>query len=183
MKLLLLLCLGWSVTARAQGTGGTYSAPGMPVHLQHGILIAPVRPPKRIVPITKKGDGVLAASRPINSPVFLRFWHQSEPARSQATRTYYQFQQQHIKYPVTSLRAGIGGTIAARLTILPDGKVVKVTITRHILDEGVASIDAPSSVAETALDAEVMRVVYQMRFEPSTIPADTVTVIQRFVFQ
>ena len=58
-----------------------------------------------------------------------------------------------------------------------------VRIIRRVLDEAATSIDTPSPAAEAALDAEVIRVVSQMRFEPSAILKDTVTVSQRFVFQ
>ncbi|WP_201982121.1 hypothetical protein [Hymenobacter rubidus] len=63
------------------------------------------------------------------------------------------------------------------------GTVGAVRITRRVLDEAAASIDAPSPAAEAALEEEVIRVVSQMRFAPSAIASDTVTVTQGFALQ
>ena len=175
----LLVLKSW-----AQGTGEVYAAPGMPVRMQGSVTVPTPRPARKTAaPTAKNTEAVPLVSPPINSPIFSRFWHQAEPVRSQAGKIYYQFQRQNIKYPVTSLRAGLGGRIAARLTVMPDGRVGRVRIIRCVVDEDVASIDGPSPAAEAALDAEVLRVVSQMRFESSTVSEDTVTVIQRFVFR
>ncbi|MET4073241.1 hypothetical protein [Hymenobacter sp. UYCo722] len=185
MRLLLLaalFCLAWC-SAMGQNGGGIYAAPGMPLHVQRGVPKSP-RPVKKAgVSTAKRKADTANATAPIVSPVFARFWHLAGLQGAQAGQLYYRFQQQNIRYPVTSLRAGVGGTVAARLTVLPDGRVGTVQITRRVYDSAVASIEAPSLAAEAALDAEFIRVVSQLKFEPAAIPADTVTVNQRFVMQ
>ncbi|MDO7852639.1 energy transducer TonB [Hymenobacter convexus] len=178
--------LGGSVglcSVAAQQRDEVYASPGMAVRVP-GVVRAPAPRPgrKTATTVVKKPLPAAPAFLPINSPVFRRFWHLEEPARSQAGRNYYQFQRQNVKYPATSLRAGVGGSVAALLTVLPNGKVGAVRITRRLLD-ATASIDGATPAAEAALDAEVIRVVSQMQFEPAAISADTVTVIQRFVFE
>ena len=63
--------------------------------------------------------------------------------------------------------------------MLANGKVSAVAILRRELDEAALSLNASSPAAEAALEAEVIRVVSQIRFEPGT-GTDTVTVSQRF---
>lgn len=175
MKLLFFVCFCLSLSAKAQGTGEVYAAPGMPVRLQRPM----------VAPVLKRGNTGLATAKindAITSPVFTRFWHQPEPGRTSAAAAYYRFQNQQVRYPSTSLRAGVGGKISARLTVLANGKVSAVAILRRELDEAVPSLNASSPAAEAALEAEVIRVVSQIRFEPGT-GTDTVTVSQRFRFE
>ena len=170
--IVLRFCL--NLFSKAQGTGEVYAAPGMPVRLQ--------RP---IAPVLKRGNTGLATAKindAITSPVFTRFWHQPEPGRTSAAAAYYRFQNQQVRYPSISLRAGVGGKISARLTVLANGKVSAVAILRRELDEAALSLNASSPAAEAALEAEVIRVVSQIRFEPGT-GTDTVTVSQRFRFE
>lgn len=181
---IFLTGIGTLTEAVAQQRGEVYAAPGMPVRIQGPVTAPASRPARKAIPLSvNKAEAMAPAFQPITSPTFPRFWHEAEPVRSQAGRNYYQFQRQNIKYPVTSLRAGVGGSVAALLTVLPNGKVGVVRITRRVLDESATSIEAPTPAAEEALDAEVIRVASQMRFEPSALSEDTVTVIQRFVFQ
>ena len=66
--------------------------------------------------------------------------------------------------------------------MLANGKVGAVAILRRELEEAVPSLNASSPAAEAALEAEVIRVVSQMRFEPG-IGTDTITITQRFRFE
>ena len=85
MKTVLLAALvsaSWAV--QAQGTGEMYAAPDMPVRLQRPI----------IAPVLKRGNTGLATAEindAIASPVFTRFWRQSEPGRISAAAAYYRF--------------------------------------------------------------------------------------------
>ena len=146
----------------------------MPVRLQRPM----------VAPVLKRGNTGLATAKindAITSPVFTRFWHQPEPGRTSAAAAYYRFQNQYVRYPSTSLRAGVGGKISARLTVLANGKVGAVVILRRELDKAAPFLNASSPAAEAALEAEVIRVVSQIRFEPGTgTGTDTVTVSQRF---
>lgn len=181
---LLASCILVGDAAKAQGNGEVYAAPGMPVRVSGSVAEPSRRPvPKAVPDLKPKAAASEPAFAPIISPVFPRFWHQPEPARSQGRHNYYQFQQQHSQYPATSLRAGVGGHVWALLTVRADGTVGGVRITRRVMNEEVPSLEAPSSAAEAALEAEVIRVVSQMRFEPSGTEPDTVTVSQRFEFQ
>ena len=176
MKTVLLAAfVSASRAVQAQGTGEMYAAPGMPVRLQRPI----------IAPVLKRGNTGLATAEindAISSLVFTWFWHQSELGRTSAAAVYYRFQNQQVRYPSISLRAGVGGKISARLTVLANGKVGAVAILCRELDEAALSLNASSPAAEAALEMEVIRVVSQMRFEPG-IDTDTVTVTQRFRFE
>jgi outer membrane biosynthesis protein TonB len=172
MKPLLLLCLGWSIAVRAQGTGGTYSAPGMPLHLQRGTQTVPTR-----------RQPIVTVSRSITSPsssILTRFWHEADTAGLIAAQPFYRFTSSKLKYPANSLRAQVEGKFSARLTIGSDGAVNKVEITRRVMIGEMDPLYAAKGLAE--LDSEITRVMKLARFEPG-VAADTVTVTSVFRIQ
>jgi hypothetical protein len=166
MKTSLLFGALWVAAEAAHGQ--VYAAPGMPVQLHR----------RKPVEETRTRKPVMAT--PITSPIFTRFWHKQQAERAAAAAPYYSFQNQQMKYPVTSLRSGIGGKITARLVVLPDGRVGKVTILRRELDEHAEGYNSATPDAEAALEAEVVRVLSQVRFEPAATAIDTVRVVQSF---
>lgn len=174
MKLPLLFCLGWSFAAQAQG--GAYSAPGMPLHLQHGVPVVPVRPVRKT-----------AAAPPLSSvlkaaPVLPRFWQLTDSARKKASAQLNQFASSQAKYPHNTLHAGIDGIVYVRLTVGSDGTVTQADIIRRTLSAEGGDVTY-SEKGKADLDAEVLRVARALRFQPSVTAADTVTISQRFVMQ
>ncbi|MBJ6109163.1 hypothetical protein JAO73_09085 [Hymenobacter sp. BT523] len=102
-------------------------------------------------------------------PLLPRFWHLADSAeRTDAAEIFQQYLQQFIQYPVLALKAGVGGVIYAMLTVLPDGRVSSISVTRRALTSG-----APPIKAVRALDAELLRVAWQLRFKPMLVRPDS----------
>ncbi|WP_201982123.1 energy transducer TonB [Hymenobacter rubidus] len=102
-------------------------------------------------------------------PLLPRFWQLADSAeRMDATEVFSQYFRHFIQYPALALQAGVGGTLYALLTVLPDGRVGGISITRRDLGAG-----APPVKAVMALDAELQRVAWQLRFKPALPRTDT----------
>jgi len=169
---LLVFGMYWDGAA-AQGRGEVYAAPGMPVHLQRGI---PTVPARRHLVATAAGT----ISKPL-SPVLARFWQLPDSAKLRAVQPLHRFVSSQAKYPAATLRAQVEGRIYARLTVLADGTVSQVAITRRDFLSEPDPLTAAKGIAD--LDAEVTRVMKLVRFEPSGAASDTVTVTSMFRMQ
>ncbi|TPG63554.1 energy transducer TonB [Hymenobacter nivis] len=150
--LVLLFCYGFS--AKAQGTGEIYAAPGMAVHLQS---------PKPPVPVKKKEPPLLA--------VLPRFWYNtdsiaSKTAQEQLLRTI----QSQAKYPFIAEKDGVEGIIFVRVVIAPDGQPIKMNVIRR------STTANNQNGAVEALDAESIRAISTMKFEPKIGATDTITI-------
>ncbi|MFD2717711.1 energy transducer TonB [Hymenobacter monticola] len=120
-------------------------------------------PPRRIKPNA-------APAAPVGTlPLLPRFWQLADSAeRADAAEVFNQYLQQFIAYPALALQAGVGGAIYALLTVLPDGRVGGISITRRELSAG-----SPPIKAVLALDAELQRVAWQLQFKPALPRADS----------
>ncbi len=95
-----------------------------------------------------------------------------------------QFFASHLKYPATTINAGISGRLYVHLTVLANGTVGKAFIARRELTkETEGDYAGPVDPGKVALDQEMLRVVQALRFEPSAAASDTVTVAQAFSIQ
>lgn len=175
-----LLFIGFSLISTlvyAQtSTDGVYAAPGMSVKLPH--RLSPSSPARHSAAAPKPVSTRIA----VISPILPRFWRLADTARSSAVRRLYDFASSQIKYPHNTLRAGIDGTVYARLTLSAGGTVSQASITRRELHEQGGD-NTYSEKGKAALDAEVLRVLQALRFQPSGAANDTVTTSQRFVMQ
>lgn len=171
MKLLLLIPC-WSLAAKAQGTGEVYAAPGMRVHLQRGLPTVPARPRRPLV------NPVSAAQS--FSPVMPRFWHAPDSVKLKVAQPFYQFTGSKLTYPTTTLRAEIEGHFSARLTVLADGSVGSVAITKREITGDAIPLYYARGLKD--LEAEIVRVMKLVRFEPGAA-IDTTTVTSRFRMQ
>lgn len=170
---LLVFGVCWmGAVAKAQGSGAVYAAPGMPVHLQRGI---PTIPARRHAVAPAAG----AISKP--PPVLARFWQLPDTAKLRAAQPLYRFFSSQAKYPTTTLRAQVEGKIYAQLTVLADGTVSTVAITRRDFLGESDPLTAAKGIAD--LDAEVIRVMKLVRFAPGGAASDTVTVTTMFRMQ
>ena len=181
MKLALSVCLlcSFCLAAKAQATGDMYAAPGMSVKLQRGVPVSPTRLKAR----PKSGT---AASKAPSSPVLSRFWHQADTAvaKYRLYQLFHQTASRQLKYPQNSLRAGLEGKIYVRLTILADGSVGQAIVTRRELASWHKEEDKKlSDLGKADLDAEVLRVMRSVHFEPSKMASDTVTIASGFAIQ
>lgn len=149
--------------AKAQSSG-VYAAPGMSVKVQSTTL-----------PVAR-------SKPPTISPVFARYWHQTDSQRIVNKRICTSFINQHTRFPATSLNAAVGGMVTALLTVLPDGKVGNVKITSRKMDSKPAWPTKTTSDGAD-LDTETIRILSQLRFEPSVAASDTVTFWHRFLIQ
>lgn len=149
--------------AKAQPSS-VYAAPGMSVKVQ-----------RTIPPATK----TTRPKPPIISPVFARYWHQADSQQIVNKQVCMLFASRQSRFPATSLSAGVGGQVKALLTVLPDGKVSNVKIISRVMDSNPAW-PTKSTSDGADLDAEVVRVMSQLRFEPTPKASDTITVWQRF---
>jgi hypothetical protein len=129
--------------------------------------------------IPPRGKSGKAASRPVSEPalaastgampLLTRFWQLTDSAeRTDAAEVFQQYVEHFISYPALALQAGVGGTIYARLTVQPDGRVGSISITRRDLNTG-----SPPIKAVMALDAELQRVAWQLRFKPAVPRLDS----------
>ena len=107
MKWLLLVLLLEGMVGRAWAQ--VYAAPGMPVHLS-----------RRPEPLKPK-----ALPRPEVAPVAVRFWKLKDSAYVKAATPFYRYVSQHMKWPVTTLQAGIEGRIYVRVILTPVGTVAQ----------------------------------------------------------
>ncbi|GAB3584051.1 hypothetical protein GCM10027345_30440 [Hymenobacter daeguensis] len=99
-------------------------------------------------------------------PLLTRFWQLTDStARTDAADVFHQYVAHFISYPALALQAGVVATIYARLTVQPDGHVGSISITRRDLNPA-----SPPLKAVMALDAELQRVAWQLRFKPA-VPA------------
>ncbi|MBH8557040.1 energy transducer TonB [Hymenobacter negativus] len=150
----------------------TYAAPGMPLHLQRGLPVVSALPPK---PPTKSET----VAQPL-SPVIPRFWHAPDSVKLKAAKPFYQFTGSKLTYPANTMRAEIEGNFSARLTVMTDGSVGSVIITRReVIGDAVPLYYARGL---TDLEAEIVRVMKLVRFEPGAA-ADTITITSRFRMQ
>lgn len=102
-------------------------------------------------------------------PLLPRYWQLPDSAeRADAAEVFNQYLQHFITYPAMALQAGVGGAIYALLTVLPDGRVSGISIQRRDLTAG-----SPPIKAVLALDAELQRVAWQLRFKPALPHADS----------
>ncbi|MFC6223194.1 energy transducer TonB [Hymenobacter artigasi] len=154
----------------AQGSGEVYAAPGMRVHLQRSLPAAPAR--SHIVP-TKTGMPI-----PLTSPILARFWHEADSGARQAGYAQFIRTIQHLtKYPVPALRAQTEGRIFVRAIISADGIPAKIEVVKRNMTAGA------SEESLSLLDAESIRVIKSMKFEPKANGADTVTVPMGYFVQ
>ncbi|MBF9238882.1 TonB family protein [Hymenobacter sp. BT683] len=164
MRTALLLAGVFFLQLRAQAQG--YSAPGMPLHLQ-----------RRVPPSAAKPQVATVASS-----ILPRFWQQIDTAQRREAQQLYHFTNRQLKYPSNSLRAGIDGKLHVHLTVAADGSVSRATIIRRELKaEGGDAVYAEKGYAD--LDAEALRVSHSLRFKPSNVAVDTVTITYRFLMQ
>ncbi|WP_083326468.1 TonB family protein [Hymenobacter coccineus] len=148
----LLFCYG--VSAKAQGTGEVYAAPGMAVHLQS---------PKPPVPVKEKEPPLPA--------VLPRFWHNADSmARKKANIQLLRTIQSQAKYPFIAEKDGVEGIIFVRVIIAPDGKPIKMDVIRRS-----TTANNQNGVVE-ALDTESIRVISAIKFEPKIGTIDTITI-------
>lgn len=158
----LLLGLGLAYEGGAQGGGQT----------------PPRGKPRKAAP---RREPPSAAAVPTGAlPLLTRFWQLTDSTeRTDAAAVFNQYVAHFISYPALALQAAVGGVIYARLTVQPDGRVGSISITRRDL-----TTDSPPLKAVMALDAELQRVAWQLRFKPAvpsidsaalrpTAPADT----------
>jgi hypothetical protein len=169
---LLLLCVGLGFVAKAQATGEVYAAPGMRVHLQRGLPTVPARP--RNPPAKPVSD-----VQPF-SPVVPRFWHAADSVKLKIAQPFYQFTGSKLRYPANTMRAEIAGNFSARLTVMADGSVGSVVVTRRELVGDAVPLYYARGL--TDLETEIVRVMKLVRFEPGAA-ADTITVTSRFRMQ
>jgi hypothetical protein len=102
-------------------------------------------------------------------PLLPRYWHMADSAeRTDAAEVFNQYLRHFINYPTLALQAGVGGAIYALLTVQPDGRVSGISITRRDLGTG-----SPPIKAVLALDAELQRVAWQLRFKPALPHTDS----------
>lgn len=154
-------------SAQAQTTEDAYAAPGVPTRVQSRVQLT---------------SAVLRA--PLISPVLPRYWHQADSAKIRAAQPMYRFIGGHVKYPATTLSAGLSGRIYVRLTVLAGGTVGEAVITRRELSkETERGYDGPVDPGKAALDKEALRIVQALRFEPGPAAVDTVTIVQSFSIQ
>ncbi|MDQ2795346.1 MAG: hypothetical protein M3Y12_15265 [Bacteroidota bacterium] len=153
MKLLLLLGLGWSVAARAQGTGGTYSAPGMPLHLQNRTHTIPI--------VTKTSLSPVA--------VLPRFWHSASAIYMNVgyAQSLY-FIQYNTVYPQIALDIEFEARVYIRAVIPAAGEPSAIEVVKR------NKVVGAQKAASNALEAESIRVVRAMRFEHKTGVSDTI---------
>ncbi|MBF9220401.1 hypothetical protein I2H31_04730 [Hymenobacter sp. BT662] len=103
------------------------------------------------------------------APLLPRFWLLTDSVeRAESAAVFTQYLQHFITYPASALRAGVGGVIYALLTVLPDGRVGGISITRRDLSAG-----SPPIKAVLALDAELQRVAWQLRFKALALRPDS----------
>ena len=173
MKVLVFLLGWWPVWVNAQATGEVYTAPGMAVRLPGRVQLGTVHPERPV-----------AAKLPTIPAIFPRFWQQSDSANRSAAQLFYRRINGNTKYPATTLRAQLEGTIIIRLVILPSGEVSNVEIVDRKLAERFADVEnkALISKARADLDAAALKSVQGLRFAPG--PAtESVTVPRTFVIQ
>ena len=107
-------------------------------------------------------------------PLLPRYWQMADSAeRTDAAAVFNQYLRHFISYPKLALQAGVGGTIYALLTVSPDGRVSGISITRRDLSTG-----SPPIKAVLALDAELQRVAWQLRFKPALPHTDSTSNIK-----
>jgi outer membrane biosynthesis protein TonB len=170
----------------------------LPTHAQRssGRRPAPVKRTGRVKAV-KPAPKVAAPPAPVvsNGPLLPRFWALADSAeRIESAAVFSQYLSHFVQYPSTALQAGVRGTIHVLLSVLPDGRVERIAVTRRDLDSPSEGAVAPNEMATAKavqqLDAELQRVVWQLRFKPATMrtdsttaQADTVTISHRFTPQ
>jgi TonB family protein len=156
MKTMLLVTLTVaSAAARAQNTEGLHVAPGMMVH-----------PPtkgraKDVKPV------VLAPPEPL----LPRFWHgPGTEAQAAGLAQVYYFVRYNTRYPGPALAIRFEGKVTVRAVINAAGELVSTEIIdRH--EPVIAQQEAANS-----LEAEALRVVRLMKFQPGTEAREALTI-------
>ncbi|GAA4023569.1 hypothetical protein GCM10022409_04290 [Hymenobacter glaciei] len=171
---LLLALSGFRVVAHAQSREVIYTAPGMPLHLQRGV---PVGSPQSRKPRVKQ----LAVD---SSQTFARFWDKPSALHQQSAQVFWQAINRETKYPSTTLRAQIEGTIYVQLIVLADGSIAKAEIIKRQLNEELADNSNTKVLAKAKddLDAEALKPLAHIRFAAGA-KIDTIVVPRRFVMQ
>lgn len=153
---------------RAQASSSNsdvYAAPGMMVKVRRTVLTDTTSRPK---------------PKPVLSSVILkRFWTAADTFKPTEYDAFIRELYSHIKYPSSSLRDQVEGTILLRLTVSNDGTVKDVAPEKKEL----VWVGEASSKAKDALGEEAMRVARTLRFEPGSIVSDNVIVPVKFTIQ
>lgn len=157
----------------------------LPAHAQHSNARrpTPARPPRKIAPAP--------TPEAAKAPLLTRYWLLTDSTeRVESAGVFSQYINHFVQYPPTALQVGIMATIHALISVLPDGRVGSIAVTRRDLaeaPEAAAKNELATAKAVQELDAELQRVVWQLRFKPATIQedstgvrADTVTISHRF---
>ena len=155
----MMLCCFVSKLAAAQ----TYSAPGMPLHLQRSV------PPAARALAGKPTEEAAGITSP-------RFWKLKDSAFVKAAAPFYQYVGSQFRWPVTTFRAGIEGRIVVRLVVLPTGVVERAEVVRRELKQAEGySKEEGLDRGTAALETEDVRFIRQLRFEPA-VTVDTIAV-------
>lgn len=128
------------------------------------------------------------------APLLTRYWSLADSAeRVESAAVFSQYINHFLQYPPTALQGGIMATIHALISVLPDGRVESISVTRRDLaepSEGTVKNELATAKAVQEMDAELRRVVWQLRFKPAAVQADstgtradTVTISHRFAPQ
>jgi hypothetical protein len=144
-----------SFAAHAQGTGEMYVAPGMAVHVARP---RPAAPPK-------------STELPIPLAVLPRFWHSAnDTTRTSGYAHLIDFIRYTTKYPETAKSIFFEGKVYVRAIVPPSGEPTATEIINRKKqpDHYIR--------AAAALEAESIRVVQAMRFQPQIGRADTIVV-------
>ena len=150
---------------RGVGEGDVYAAPGMMVKVRRTVLIDTTAKPK---------------PKPVLSSIILkRFWNNADIFKQAEYDAFIRELYSHIKYPSSSLRDQVEGTILLQLTVSNDGTVKDVALKKKEL----VWVGEASSKAKDALGEEAMRIARTLRFEPGSIASDNVTVPVKFTIQ
>ena len=167
----VLVFASWA--AHAQGTGEMYAAPGMAVRLPGRVLLVPAHPERALV-----------AKSPAIPVIFPRFWQLPDSVKHGVGQLFFRRINGTTKYPATTLRAQLEGTIFIRLIILPTGEVGKTEIAGRELKEQFADVANKELMnqARADLDAAALKSVQGLRFTPASA-TDSVTVPRTFIIQ
>lgn len=164
VKLLMvsaLCCLALCAEAQQKGSA-VYAAPGMPVHLQHGLPAEAAR-----------------LRKPFLTEAMPRFWLETDSAlQTKGLNQVLNAVRSRVSFPRAAMVDGVKGQILVRAVLSPDGvpmtpKVVRRSSTLEAVDKKIVDL----------LDAETIRVVQLLRFKPKAGTPDTLTVPMSYFFQ
>lgn len=165
MKKQLLAGALWCVAqfAYAQSNDGVvHAAPGMLVHLQHGLPTEAAR-----------------VKKPSLTDAMPRFWVETDLVlQRKGANQVLNAVRSRIRFPKAAMIDGVNGQILVRAILSSEGvpmltKVVQRSSTLEAVDKEIVDL----------LDAETIRVVQLLRFKPKAGKADTLTIPMSFFFQ